>query len=62
MKQQNTYKGKLDQQSEFSHKHATWANNHNGWAKCKRANKRVAKKRIRMELKKMESENDVSDT
>lgn len=26
-------------QSEFSHRYACWANNHNGWAKMKKANK-----------------------
>lgn len=62
MKRQNTYKGKLDCQSEFSHRYATWARNHNGWAKMKRANKRIAKKRVRREINKTESENDVSDT
>ena len=33
MKQANPYKGKLEWQSEFSHRYACWAKNHNGWAK-----------------------------
>lgn len=50
-KQNNTYKGYLDGQSEFDHKFACWANNHNGWAKMKKSNKRKAKRKIRNELK-----------
>lgn len=34
-------------QSEFSHKHAYWANNHNGWSKMKKLNRKLAKKRLR---------------
>ena len=47
-----TYKGKLGWQSEFSHRYACWANNHNGWAKSKRSNKRLAKRRLKDELRK----------
>lgn len=48
MKQWNIYKGLVDPWSdEFSHKYSCWANNHNGWAKQKKANKRIAKKRLR---------------
>lgn len=47
MKKQNIYKGFLDYQSEFDHRWACWANNHNGWAKMKKLNKRIAKKRLR---------------
>ena len=32
-----------DGQSEFSHRYATWANNHNGWSKQKKMNRRTAK-------------------
>lgn len=46
------YKWYLDNQSEFSHRCACWANNHNGWAKAKKCNKRIAKKRERRALKK----------
>ena len=49
MKQANIWKGKLGWQSEFSHRFACWANNHNGWAKAKKANKRLAKRRIKQE-------------
>lgn len=51
MKNKNIYKGKLDYQSEFSHRFACWANNHNGWAKMKKDNKRIAKKRLKREWK-----------
>lgn len=60
MKQANPYKGKLRgwfyRQSEFDHKYACWANNHNGWAKMKKANKRLAKRRLRREWKKEDGE------
>lgn len=36
MKQNNIWKSKLDYQSEFDHRFACWANNHNGWAKMKK--------------------------
>lgn len=52
MKKANTYKGKLGWQSEFSHRYACWANNHNGWAKAKKSNKRLAKRRLKEELRK----------
>ena len=34
-------------QSEFSHRYACWANNHMGWAKCKKKNKRLAKRKLK---------------
>lgn len=34
-------------QSEFSHKYACWANNHNGWSKQKKLNRKIAKKKLR---------------
>ena len=41
------YKRYLTQdQSEFDHRWACWANNHNGWAKAKRLNKRLAKRKL----------------
>ena len=46
MKQANIWKGKLEFQSEFSHRFACWANNHRGWAKMKKANKKLAKRRL----------------
>ena len=39
-------------QSEFDHRYACWANNHRGWQKCKKKNRRVAKKRLREEYRK----------
>ena len=57
-KVQNTYKGFLDFQSEFSHRFAAWANNHRGWAKMKASNKRVAKRRRNRRLDKEAGDND----
>lgn len=51
-KKQNIYKEFLEFESEFSHKYACWANNHMGWAKMKKANKRLAKRRMKQELNK----------
>ena len=45
------YKGFLPRQSEFSHYYASWAKNHRGWAKMKRFNKRLAKRRERQLLR-----------
>ena len=45
------FKKLLPWQSEFSHKYACWANNHNGWAKMKKSNKRLAKIRERRIVK-----------
>ena len=59
MKQANPYKGKLDRQSEFDHRYDCWAKNHNGWAKAKKFNKKVAKRRLKQELrKKLQNEED----
>ena len=51
MKKQNIYKGFLEFESEFDHHYACWACNHRGWAKMKKANKKVAKKRERINWK-----------
>lgn len=51
MKRASIYRGKLGKQSDFSLRFATWARNHGGRAKAKRANKRLAKRRIRREWK-----------
>ena len=32
-------------QSEFDHKYACWASNHNGWSKQKKLNRKIARKR-----------------
>lgn len=37
---------------EFSHKHACWAYNHRGWAKMKKANHKLAKKRLKRAMEK----------
>ena len=58
-KQSNPYKGRIPFQSEFDHRFACWANNHNGWAKMKKANKRLAKRRLRQEWKKEDGDVDV---
>ena len=50
MKKQNYLKGYLDFESEFSHRWACWANNHMGWAKMKKSNKRIAKRREKRDL------------
>ena len=52
MKQQNPYKGKVPYQSEFSHKYASWANNHMGWAKMKKYNRKLSKRRLKRDLDK----------
>lgn len=39
-------------QSEFSHMHACWANNHNGWRKMKKKNRKLFKKKFREETRK----------
>ncbi len=52
MKKQNYLAPFLPWQSEFSHRYACWANNHRGWAKMKKANKRLAKRRERRILRK----------
>lgn len=46
-KSANQYKFFTPFQSEFDHKYACWASNHRGWAKMKRGNKRLAKRRLR---------------
>lgn len=61
MKKQSIYKRYNDSWlDEFEHKYACWANNHNGWAKAKKRNKRLAKKRDKRETDKYER-NQVDD-
>ena len=53
MKRMNIYKGYIPRwPDEFSHRWACWAYNHRGWAKQKKTNKRLAKKRERRTLRK----------
>ena len=39
-------------QSWFSKKFAAWANNHNGWSKMKKKNRKIFKKKFRRETDK----------
>lgn len=39
-------------QSLFSKQYACWANNHNGWSKMKKKNRRLFKRRFRQETQK----------
>ena len=52
MKKQNIWLPCLPWQSEFDRHYACWANNHRGWAKMKRYNRRLAKKRGKQKLRK----------
>ena len=47
------YKPYLNPQSLFDRYCACWACNHNGWAKMKRLNRRIAKRRMRREEQKL---------
>lgn len=37
-------------QSNFSKDYAAWANNHNGWSKMKKRNRKLFKKKFRREI------------
>lgn len=39
-------------QSWFSKRYACWANNHNGWSKMKKLNRKLFKKKFRREIRK----------
>ena len=39
-------------QSWFSKRWACWANNHNGWSKMKKKNRRLFKKKFKREIQK----------
>ena len=43
-------------QSWFSRRWACWANNHRGWQKMKKKNKRIFKRRFRQETQKIVKE------
>ena len=47
-------------QSWFSKRYACWANNHNGWSKMKKRNRRLFKKKFRREIAKF-IENQLND-
>lgn len=42
-----------NKQSLFSYRYACWANNHNGWSKMKKKNRRRFKKKFKDEDRKM---------
>lgn len=46
------FKKMLPYQSKFSHRFACWANNHMGWAKMKKANKKLTKTRVKRVIQK----------
>ena len=46
-------------QSKFDKRYACWANNHNGWSKMKKINRKLFKKKFRREVEK-EIENELS--
>ena len=52
MKTASAFKKEIPFQSEFSHKFACWASNHNGWSKMKKANKKIAKRKEKEKFKK----------
>ena len=47
-------------QSWFSKRYASWANNHNGWSKMKKRNRKLFKKKFRRETEK-EIESQLND-
>jgi hypothetical protein len=46
------------EQSEFSHRWACWANNHMGWTKMKKKNRRLAKRRMQRDLDRLYGDNN----
>lgn len=50
MSEKRRYKKFIPRQSAFSRDFATWARNHRGWAKMKKANRRLAKRRYDREM------------
>ena len=58
MKRLVSYKKYIQkEQSEFDHRWACWANNHMGWAKMKKANRRLAKRRMERDIKNINEQN-----
>ena len=60
IKKTDIYRGLTPFQSEFSHRYACRANKHAGWAKMKKSNKKLAKKKERERLRK-EIDNQIKD-
>jgi hypothetical protein len=40
---------RLTEEDKFSRRFACWANNHHGWRKAKKQNRRIAKRRLKRE-------------
>lgn len=51
MSKKNIFKVYIPYQSEFSHHCACWARNHMGWSKMKKANRKLAKTRMKRDVK-----------
>jgi hypothetical protein len=49
-----------NKQSWFSKRWACWANNHNGWSKMKKKNRKLFKKKYRREMNK-EAEKELQE-
>ena len=47
------YNPYLNPQSLFDRYYACWANNHSGWSKMKRLNRKIAKRRMRRAERKL---------
>jgi len=43
---------KLTYEDKFDRKFACWANNHDGWSKAKKQNRKEARQKLKEELKK----------
>ena len=61
MKTANYLKAFLPWQSEFDHRFACWANNHRGWPKMKKYNRRLAKRREKRSWQREVRENAADD-
>lgn len=48
---QKGYYKKLSYEDKFDRKYACWTYNHDGWLKCKTANRRMARRKIKVETK-----------
>lgn len=48
---QKGYYKKLSYEDKFDRKYACWTYNHDGWLKCKTANRRTARRKIKIDTK-----------
>ena len=55
---EDIFKKLIPWQSEFDHHYACWAKNHNGWAKAKRFNRKLAKVRMKRIIEKQIKEDE----